>query len=200
MFDFLQHSEFFIYLTLGFEHISDIKGYDHILFIVALCAVYEAGQWKNILILVTAFTIGHSITLALATLGIILIPSDIVEFLIPVTILLTALSNLTVQEDGISEKAVNRNYLLALLFGLIHGMGFSNYLRALLGGEESIWLPLLAFNIGLEIGQLLIVAIILGAAYLAMRIFRIKLREWTLFLSGAAAGIAIVLMSETKFW
>ncbi len=193
-------SEFSLYLQLGFEHISDIKGYDHILFIVALCAVYELKHWKNILILVTAFTIGHSVTLALSTLGIILIPSDIVEFLIPVTIFLTALFNVTTSNDHLQEKRLNRNYLLALGFGMIHGMGFSNYLRALLGAEESILLPLFAFNIGLEIGQLLIVAVIMGAAFLAVNIFKVRLREWTLFISGAAAGIALILMSETKFW
>lgn len=193
-------SEFSLYLQLGFEHISDIKGYDHILFIVALCAVYEIQHWKNVLILVTAFTIGHSVTLALSTLGIILIPSEIVEFLIPVTIFLTAIFNVTTSNDHLQEKRLNRNYLIALGFGMIHGMGFSNYLRALLGAEESILLPLFAFNIGLEIGQLLIVAVIMVAAFLTVTIFKVRLREWTLFISGAAAGIALILMSETKFW
>ncbi|MCB0261080.1 MAG: HupE/UreJ family protein [Calditrichaeota bacterium] len=193
-------SEFSLYLQLGFQHISDIAGYDHILFIVALCAVYELRQWKHLLILVTAFTIGHSITLAIATMGVVLIPSRIVEFLIPVTIFLTAVFNTMGQRALLPGRRVNLNYFLALFFGLIHGMGFSNYLRALLGEEESILVPLFSFNLGLEIGQLMIVAIILTISYLALNTFRVKLREWTLFISGAAAGIALILMSETKFW
>ena len=193
-------SEFSLYLQLGFQHISDIAGYDHILFIVALCAVYELRQWKHLLILVTAFTIGHSITLAIATMGVVLIPSRIVEFLIPVTIFLTAVFNTIGRRALLPERRVNLNYFLALFFGLIHGMGFSNYLRALLGEEESILVPLFSFNLGLEIGQLMIVAIILTISYLALNTFRVKLREWTLFISGAAAGIALILMSETKFW
>lgn len=193
-------SEFSLYLQLGFQHISDIAGYDHILFIVALCAVYEIRQWKQLLILVTAFTIGHSITLAIATMGVVLIPSHIVEFLIPVTIFLTAVFNTLSQQDRTAGRRVNLNYFLALFFGLIHGMGFSNYLRALLGEEESILVPLFSFNLGLEIGQLMIVAVILSISYLALNTFRVKLREWTLFVSGAAAGIALILMTETKFW
>lgn len=193
-------SEFSLYLQLGFHHISDIAGYDHILFIVALCAVYEIRQWKHLLVLVTAFTIGHSITLAIATMGIMLIPSRIVEFLIPVTIFLTAVFNTMSQRTGLPGRRVNLNYFLALFFGLIHGMGFSNYLRALLGEEESILVPLFSFNLGLEIGQLMIVAVILAISYLALHTFQVKLREWTLFVSGAAAGIALILMSETKFW
>lgn len=193
-------SEFSLYLQLGFQHISDIAGYDHILFIVALCAVYEIRQWKHLLILVTAFTIGHSITLAIATMGVMLIPSRIVEFLIPVTIFLTAVFNTMSQRTLVPGRRVNLNYFLALFFGLIHGMGFSNYLRALLGEEESILVPLFSFNLGLEIGQLMIVAIILAISYLALNTFRVKLREWTLFVSGAAAGIALILMSETRFW
>lgn len=191
---------FQIYLKLGFEHISDINGYDHILFIVALCAVYRLRQWRHLLILVTAFTVGHSLTLALAALKILVLPSDIIEFLIPVTILLTSVYNVYLGEPRAPGSGLHANYFLALFFGLIHGMGFSNYFRALLGKEESIVAPLLAFNIGLELGQLVIVAITLGAASLITLIFGAKQRDWTLFISGATAGIAFILMLETRFW
>ncbi len=191
---------FQLYLKLGFEHISDINGYDHILFIVALCAVYRLRQWRHLLILVTAFTVGHSLTLALAALKILVLPSDVIEFLIPVTILLTSIYNVYLGEPRPSGSGPRANYFLALFFGLIHGMGFSNYFRALLGKEESIVAPLLAFNIGLELGQLVIVAITLGAASLITLVFRAKQRDWTIFISGATAGIAFILMLETRFW
>jgi ABC-type antimicrobial peptide transport system permease subunit len=192
-------SPFITYLSLGFQHISDLAAYDHILFIVALCAVYRISEWKNIAIMVTAFTLGHSLTLALATLGVILVPTQIIEFLIPVTILLTCIYNVSISKQKHSQT-IRLNYFLALFFGLIHGMGFSNYLRMLLGREESILTPLLAFNIGLEAGQLLIVACVLVVLFIAERILNVKHRDWTVFVSGAAAGISLILISETKFW
>ncbi len=192
-------SSFSTYLQLGFEHISDVSGYDHILFIVALCAIYRPRQWKQVLILVTAFTLGHSVTLALAALGIIAFPAEIIEFLIPVTIFATALYNTTVK-DFKKKKALRVNYAMALFFGLIHGMGFSNFFRALLGKTASIALPLLAFNLGLEVGQLLIVAAIMAVSFVVLSVFRAPQREWALFVSGAAAGLSLILMAETKFW
>lgn len=197
-------SIFRTFLTLGFEHISDITAYDHILFLVALCAIYQLSEWKKVLILVTAFTIGHSITLALAALNIITVPTALVEFLIPVTILLTSLFNVRNKGEAVEElltftKKINITYLLALFFGTIHGMGFSNFLRSTLlpGEEDALVTQLFAFNIGVELGQLLIVAIILGIAYLALNIFKVKQREWNLFVSGAAAGVAFILMMDT---
>jgi ABC-type antimicrobial peptide transport system permease subunit len=190
-------SEFQAYLKLGFDHISDLAGYDHILFVVALCAVYRISQWKNILVLVTAFTIGHSITLALSALNVVKFKPEIIEFLIPVTIFLTAMFN--VLRKGEQRKFM-LNYFLALFFGLIHGLGFSNYFKALLGAEENIVQPLFAFNIGVELGQLIIVAIILAVGYLVMNIFKAKQKDWNLFISGAAAGVALILMAEAKFW
>jgi len=193
-------STFEAYLKIGFQHIADVTAYDHILFIIALCAIYKVNQWRHILILVTAFTIGHSVTLALSTLNFILVPSAIIEFLIPVTILLTAIFNIVRREGEISPLNMRINYGLALFFGLIHGMGFSNYLKELLGKEESIIQPLLAFNIGLELGQLMIVAIILIFSMIFLNGLSVKHREWNLFVSGAAAGIAFILMTETTFW
>jgi len=199
-------SIFSTYLELGFDHISDINAYDHILFLVALCAIYRLSEWKKILLLVTAFTIGHSITLALAALEIVSFPAKIIEFLIPVTILVTSLYNvLSKQTENTSstfDRRINVNYLFALFFGLIHGMGFSNFLRAMLmpGQEKELIPQLLAFNVGVELGQLLIVAIILTVAFLVLDIFKAKQREWTLFVSGAAAGVALILMMDTYPW
>lgn len=195
-------SEFQAYLSLGFAHISDMQGYDHILFLVALCAIYRPTDWKKVLVLVTAFTIGHSVTLALSAFHIILISSEVVEFLIPITIFMTAIFN-TFYEEGKRHqggRVMFYNYFMALIFGFIHGMGFSNYFSALLGEEENIAFPLLSFNIGLELGQLMIVGIILLFAGLFLGILNVKQRSWNLFISGMAAGIALILMRETAFW
>ena len=194
-------SEFLVFLRVGFEHIADIRGYDHILFIVALCAGYEPRHWKKLLVLVTAFTVGHSITLALATLRIITINDSLVEFLIPLTIFTTAVMNILTsspEEGGLVEGKGARvlKYFLALGFGLIHGMGFSNFLRALLGGEEGIVFPLFGFNVGLELGQICIVLAVLVLTFLVVRLARMRRHDWILVLSGATAGIALVLMVE----
>src|SRR5262249_54497358 len=143
----------------GIHHITDLRGYDHILFVAALCLPYLLKDWRKVLILVTAFTIGHSLTLALSVYHKILVPTRWIEFLIPITILLTAAENLRVK--NFDFKHSNLRYASALVFGLIHGMGFSNYLRSMMGKEENILTQLLAFNIGLEVGQISIVLVVL---------------------------------------
>lgn len=189
-------SLFQMYLELGFGHILDFRGYDHILFVSTLCAVYHFRQWNRVLVLVTAFTAGHSITLALATLRYISFSNALIEFLIPLTIFLTAFSNFFNRNMETKGKYHWIKYFMALFFGLIHGLGFSNYLRSLLGMEESIVMPLFAFNIGLEGGQILIVLSILMLALLVVDFFRVARREWSLILSGAGLGISMILMIE----
>jgi hydrogenase/urease accessory protein HupE len=191
---------FALYVQLGFKHITDLAGIDHILFLVALCAIYRIEQWKRILILVTAFTVGHSITLALSSLGTLTIPSDIIEFLIPTTILVTALHNVFSRPSTETGAGMNKNYAMALFFGFIHGMGFSNYFRALLMESDSIAVPLLGFNLGIELGQLIVVALIVGTAYVFLNRLNVRHRDWNVFVSGAAAGVALKMMFETRFW
>jgi hypothetical protein len=197
--------DFLIYLRLGFDHITDPRGYDHILFVIALCAVYTLQEWRQVLILVTAFTIGHSVTLALATLQLIHYKTALVELLIPITILITAISNFFFRGERKrkfpSGKTPGRSwrYGLALSFGLIHGMGFSNYLRSLLGREADIIGPLLAFNIGLEIGQLVIVTLILLIAYILLDILKTNRLRWTLIVSGIVAGMALSLIINNAY-
>ncbi len=194
-------SEFVLYFGVGRDHILDYKnGYDHILFVIVLCAVYLVGDWKKILILVTAFTIGHSITLALSTLRVISVTTDIVEFLIPLTIFITAVSNLFRKEETIGMRNVQINYWFALGFGLIHGMGFSNYLKAILGKDQSILSQLLAFNLGLELGQIIVVVLFLGLSYISVDFFKISRRDWKMVISSAIAGIALILMKDRIFW
>lgn len=194
-------NEFALYFGLGKDHILDyVNGYDHILFVLALCAVYIIGDWRKILILVTAFTIGHSITLALATLNLINVPTDAIEFLIPLTIFITAVANLFKKEAADSKAKIQVNYIFALFFGLIHGLGFSNYLRALLGKQENIVSPLFAFNLGLEFGQIIVVAIFLAISFILIELVKVPRRDFRFVLSSAIAGIALVLMKDRIFW
>lgn len=192
-------SQFSTYFELGYQHILDILGYDHILFVIALCAIYQAQDWKKVLILITAFTIGHSVTLALSTLNLVNFRTDIIEFLIPVTIFITAFSNL-LKKNGSPPAKFSSNYFYALFFGLIHGLGFSNYLKSLLGREESILTPLLGFNLGLELGQIIIVIFFIITSFVFVGLFNVAKRDWILVVSSAVAGIAITMMIETKFW
>jgi HupE / UreJ protein len=194
-------SEFSLYFGLGKDHILDYaNGYDHILFVLALCAIYLVSDWKKILILVTAFTIGHSITLALATLNLISVNSEFIEFLIPLTIFITSFSNLFRKEASIDNGRVQINYVFALFFGLIHGLGFSNFLRSLLGRESNITSPLLAFNLGLELGQIIVVTLFLAVSFILVDLMKVSRRDLKLVLSSAIAGIALVLLKDRVFW
>jgi hypothetical protein len=193
-------NQFSLYFSIGRDHILDyVNGYDHILFVLALCAVYLVRDWKKILILVTAFTIGHSITLALATLNIVSVSAPLIEFLIPLTIFITSVANLFKKEGLTSEKGFQINYLFAVFFGLIHGLGFSNYLRAILGKDQSILSQLLAFNLGLELGQIIVVVIFLTFSFLLVDFLKVNRRDWKLVLSSAIAGVALILMKERLF-
>ena len=201
-------SEFLVYLRLGFEHITDVGGYDHLLFVAALTAT-DLGRFRRLFWLVTAFTVGHSITLALATLNLVRVDTSLVEILIPVTILATAAVNAfswgigprpESPEDSSPEEPIESEtrvrYLLAVGFGLIHGLGFSTFLRAALGWEENIFLPLLSFNIGLELGQLAIIAVLSLIALLLIRGLGLTRRAWVLGVSAITGGMALVLLLQ----
>lgn len=155
------------FFEFGFEHILDIKAYDHVLFIISICLLANFKAWKKLLVLVTAFTFGHSITLALATLDIFTIPSFIIETLIPITIIVSALDNI-VQSN--KEENFNPKYFLILFFGFIHGMGFSNYLKAILGKDDNLVGNLLAFNVGVEAAQLVVVALTLAILFVLRKV------------------------------
>jgi hypothetical protein len=186
---------------LGREHILDYaNGYDHILFVVALCAIYQFRDWKRVLVLVTAFTVGHSITLALATLNIIHVKTELIEFLIPLTIFITSVSNIFRKEENFGRRLIQTNNLLALGFGLIHGMGVSNYLRAILGKSQNLLSPLFAFNVGLEVGQIIIVLLFLSLCFIFVDLFGVSRRDWRMVISSAIAGISLVLMKDAMYW
>ena len=186
--------DFPLYFELGWQHILDWKGYDHILFVMVLCGVYTIAEWRRVLILVTAFTIGHSITLALSVLKIITVNTDLIEFLIPVTIFITALSNIL--SKNAKNKSITFKYALALFFGSIHGMGFSNYLNSLLGKSINIVAELFAFNVGLEFGQIIIVLITLLISFILINLIKVKKWDWNFFLSSAIFGISFIMAVE----
>lgn len=193
-------SEFELYFGLGKDHILDYKnGYDHILFVVALCALYLIRDWRKLLVLVTAFTIGHSVTLALATLEIISVDQNLIEFLITLTIFIAAVSNIF-RNTEISDRTTYINYGYALFFGLIHGMGFSNYLRSILGKDRSIVTQLFAFNLGLEVGQIIIVGVFLFIGFILVDLFTVNRRDWKLVISSIITGMALLLMKDKIYW
>lgn len=171
-----------------------IDALDHILFVLVLSALYLPADWKKVLILVTAFTIGHSITLALSTLNLVVVESAWVEFLIPCTIVLTAFANFF--QKTFTHKAIRFNYFLALFFGLIHGLGFANTLRFILAQDQSLGWALFGFNVGLEVGQIVIVTIILILAFVFVQILRVPRREWVLVLSAGVFALSLQMALE----
>lgn len=196
-------SVFTTYLQLGFWHIWSWQATDHLTFLLALCAPYALADWRRVVALVTSFTIGHSLTLALATLGGVGVNGPVVEALIPVTIMLTAVLNM--QQAGRADLRKARRpaavlwavpNALALVFGLIHGLGFSTYLRSLLGENSRPVAELLAFNVGVELGQLLVVSLILLLGFVVLRGFGAARRDWVLTSSGAALGVAALLLVQ----
>lgn len=183
------------YFEMGWDHIMSWDALDHLLFITALAIIYTMRDWKQVLILVTAFTIGHSLTLYLSAREIIHFEDKWVEFLIPVTIVITSVSNLF--QKQFTQRSIRINYMLALLFGLIHGMGFANTIRMMLprGDKDIVW-PLLQFNIGLEVGQVVVVLILLLVTYTAITWCRIARREWVLFICGGIFALSLKMALE----
>jgi hypothetical protein len=196
-------SLFTTYLEFGFWHIWSWQATDHLTFLLALCAPFVLVDWRRVVALVTSFTVGHSLTLALATLGLVGFNKALIEALIPVTIMLTALLNM--QQAGRPDARPQRRPIpviwalpnaLALAFGLIHGLGFSNQLRSLLTGKSQPVVELLSFNLGVEVGQLLVVSIILLLGFVVLRGFGAARRDWVLTTSGAALGVATLLLLQ----
>jgi hydrogenase/urease accessory protein HupE len=184
------------YFFFGWNHIMSWAATDHILFIVALAAIYTIKNTKEVLVLITAFTIGHSITLVLSAFNLVKIPSRTIELLIPCTIIATAVFNLF--QKKFTPASLRLNYVLALFFGLVHGLGFANGLKSLLGKTENIVLPLLGFNVGLEAGQIVVVLSILLVSWLFLNRLKVSREKWVVFLSGAAISVAVHIIIEQR--
>ena len=190
-------STFLFYFRFGLTHILDWAALDHILFLVALCAIYTLLDWRKVLLLVTAFTIGHCISLVVAGMDWLRLPAIWIESLLPATIMISALYNLVWRK----EENSNQLYLMALVFGLIHGLGFSNTFRSMLFADEqaNLWQYLLAFNLGVEVGQVVIVLLILGLAYVVLELFQLKRIWWSKGLSVLAMVAAGWMLVERLF-
>lgn len=194
-------SEFWIYFQIGLKHVLDIHAYDHVLFLIALTTPYAFKDWKRILLLVTMFTVGHTLALLLSVFGIIAVKASLVEFLIPVTILITAFFNLFTAGKASKNESVNLVFFLTLFFGIIHGLGFSNYFKTILGGTASSKLvPLLEFALGIEAAQLIVVFVVLVISYIVQTVFRFSKRDWALVMSAFVIGVVIPMIVESPIW
>lgn len=194
-------SQFWIYFQIGLQHVLDIKAYDHVLFLIALAIPFSFKDWKRIVLLVTLFTVGHTMALLLSVMGIIAIKVNVVELLIPITILITALFNLFTAGKSNKKESVNLIFFVTLFFGIIHGLGFSNYFKSLLGGSAtSKLLPLAEFALGIEAAQIIVVFVVLILSYIVQTVFRFSKRDWTLVMSAFVIGVVLPMIIENEIW
>ena len=191
-------STFITYFNLGIRHISNIHSVEHALFLIALCTVYLLRDWKKVLTLILFYALGHILTLILATLKVYSVEEDIINYMIPVTIFLTAASNIFRKHYG-SPSKFQFSYIPALFFGLIHGFGFADYFSSIVTQKNTGFL-LTSFILGLETGQLIIVSAFLFLSWLFVNNFGINRRDWVLVISSGIAGIALTYMFEARFW
>lgn len=194
-------SEFWIYFQIGLKHVLDIHAYDHVLFLIALAIPFSFKDWKRVVLLVTLFTIGHSMALMLSVFEIVTIKVNVVELLIPITILTTALFNLFTAGKSSKKERINLVFFITLFFGIIHGLGFSNYFKSILGGTASSKvLPLSEFALGIEAAQVVVVFVVLVLSYIVQTVFRFSKRDWTLVMSAFVIGIVIPMIVENEIW
>lgn len=193
-------SEFWLYFQVGLKHVLDINAYDHVLFLIALSVPYSFKDWKRVLFLVTIFTLGHTLALFLSVFDILTIQVNIVEFLIPVTILITALYHLFTA-GKLGKKNLNTAGSITLFFGVIHGLGFSNYFKSILPGDASAkLLPLLEFALGIEAAQIIVVLAVLLISYFMQLIFRFNSRDWSLIGASFVIGVVVPMLIESEIW
>jgi len=193
-------TDFWLYFNIGLHHVLDIHAYDHVLFLLVLTVPYTFKDWKNILLLVTLFTIGHTTALVLSVYGVITVNSAAVEFLIPITILATALYNLFISAKKSSGSTINFIAFTTLFFGIIHGLGFSNYFKIIIDKQDTKLLPLLEFALGIEGAQLIVVLVSLLLGFALQRFAGLQKRDWVLVTSAFVAGVVVPMIIQNKFW
>jgi hypothetical protein len=191
-------NDFGFYFGLGWEHIISLGALDHILFIAALATIYLLKDWKQVMILVTAFTAGHTITLIVSTKEWIRVEEGLIEFLIPCTIAITAVSNLF--QRSFSARAIRVNYFLALFFGLIHGLAFANILRMILAKEQSFAFSMFSFSVGLESGQILVVLAVLLLCQFFTQFLKVERRHWVIAVSAAVFALSLEMAAQRWPW
>ena len=190
---------FWFNVQYGIYHVLDIKAYDHVLFLIVLTVPYMFKDWKRIFLLVSMFTLGHTLSLVLAVYGIISVKATMVEFLIPITILIVALFNVFTSGKGAQKEKVGILFLSTLFFGLIHGLGFAREFKMLLGDTDSKLLLLLEFALGIEIAQLIIVLAVLILGYISQSIFRFNKRDWIMVISAMVVGLVIPMILNSEY-
>jgi hypothetical protein len=194
-------SEFWLYFEIGLKHVLDWNGYDHVLFLIALTVPYAFKDWKRVLILVSLFTLGHTLALLLSVYGVVVIKANLVEFLIPITILIVALFDLFTAGKSGKKESITFVAFITTFFGIIHGLGFSNYFKTILPGNSSEkLLPLLEFALGIEAAQLIVVFIVLLLSYVTQTAFRFSKRDWTLVMSSFVIGVVLPMIINSEIW
>lgn len=194
-------SEFWIYLQIGLKHVLDINAYDHVLFLMALAVPYAFKDWKRVLILVSIFTLGHTVALLLSVYNVIMIKASFVEFLIPITILATALYNIFTSGKSSKGDSLSIVGFITLFFGIIHGLGFSNYFKSILPGSNfDKLLPSLEFALGIELAQIITVLVVLIVSYIVQNIFRFSKRDWVLVMSAFIIGVVLPMIIHSEIW
>lgn len=191
---------FIFFLKEGLFHVLDWNAYDHVLFLIALAVVYDFKNWKKVLLLISLFTIGHTLTLILAAYKVVSVNLNWIEFLIPVTIITTALVNILYAKSTTKNTKTNTNLFFALFFGLIHGLAFASGFRMLIGKSNSKLIPLLEFALGIELAQIITVFIILILGFIFQTIFRFSKRDWILIISSIVIGVTLPILKGAIFW
>ncbi len=194
-------SDFWIYFNIGLKHVLNVFAYDHVLFLLALTVPYEFKSWKRILILVSFFTLGHTLALFLSVFNVVTVKSNIVEFLIPITILIAAMYNIIASGKSSKKDTITFIGIITVFFGIIHGLGFSNYFNNILSGKPTDkLLPLFEFAIGIEAAQIIVVVLSLLLAYMAQTLFKFSKRDWTLTISAFIVGVVIPMILQNEIW
>ncbi|TXE12764.1 HupE/UreJ family protein [Seonamhaeicola algicola] len=190
---------FWFNVEYGINHVLDINAYDHVLFLIALTVPYLFKNWKRVLLLVSTFTLGHTLSLVLASYGVVRINAQIVEFLIPVTIFIVALFNVFTAGKNAQKEKIGVLFISTLFFGLVHGLGFAREFQILLGDSDNKLIMLLEFALGIEIAQLIIVFVVLFLGYIGQTIFRFSKRDWVMVVSAIVVGLVIPMILESDF-
>ncbi|WP_147677255.1 HupE/UreJ family protein [Algibacter pacificus] len=190
---------FWFNVEYGINHVLDINAYDHVLFLIVLTIAYTFRDWKRVFFLVSIFTLGHTLSLVLASYNVISVNGIIVEFLIPVSILLTAIFNVFTAGKGPQKSKVGVLFLITLAFGLIHGLGFAREFKMLLGDTDNKVLLLLEFALGIELAQVIIVFAVLFLGYISQTIFRFSKRDWVMVVSAIVIGLVIPMIMNSEF-
>jgi hypothetical protein len=188
---------FWFNVEYGINHVLDIKAYDHVLFLIALTIPYVFKDWKRVLLLVSLFTLGHTLSLVLSAYGVVSVNGQLVEFLIPVTILVVALFNVFTSGKGAQKERVGVLFFSTLFFGLVHGLGFAREFNMLVGKSDSKLLLLVEFALGIELAQVIIVFIVLFLAYIVQTVFRFSKRDWIMVISAIVVGLVIPMIIES---